>query len=219
MQLRRPRCRSVELNEPFVAALEQALERARRARDRRGQLTPGDLLRLPHARDDSRAARRDGSEADEGAAGRRGRPNWCRARWPHSSGCGFTKGRISENSIATPADSATSSSRIADAAANGQTSLQERLAARIAELTAELPVDRTAMAAGDRPDGRALRHQRGSHAVPRAPGPLDRALRRRRAMRPEAGLSAAGDEPRDQHHRLQGRRPGGLRVQVHELNQ
>ena len=36
--------------------------------------------------------------------------------------------------------------RIADAAANGQTSLQERLAARIAELTAELPVDRTAIA-------------------------------------------------------------------------
>jgi uncharacterized protein (TIGR00255 family) len=36
--------------------------------------------------------------------------------------------------------------RIADAAAQGQTSLQERLAARIAELTAELPVDRTAIA-------------------------------------------------------------------------
>ena len=49
VQLRQAAVPHVELNEAFVAALEAALERARLRGVIAGHLTPGDLLRLPHA--------------------------------------------------------------------------------------------------------------------------------------------------------------------------
>ena len=49
MQSKRVVVPQVELNEAFVAALEHALERARLRGVVAGHLTPGDLVRLPHA--------------------------------------------------------------------------------------------------------------------------------------------------------------------------
>jgi len=49
VQPRRGPAVDVELNEPFLAALESALERARAAGIVEGRLTAGDLLRLPQA--------------------------------------------------------------------------------------------------------------------------------------------------------------------------
>ena len=57
-----------------------------------------------------------------------------------------------------------------------------------------------------------LRHQRGGRAVPRPRRALGGARRRAGAVRPQARLPAAGDEPRGQHDRLEGRRPARVRA-------
>ena len=145
MQSRRPALPEVELNEPFVAALEQTLERARARGIVSGQLTPGDLLRLPHAVS-IREQSGEMTEADKAqlAAGL--------TELVQGAVAALERMRIHEGThLREDLESRRRGlgeliSRIADAAANGQTSLQERLGARIAELTAELPVDRTAIA-------------------------------------------------------------------------
>ena len=145
MQPRRPALTEVELNEPFVAALEQTLERARARGIVSGQLTPGDLLRLPHAVS-IREQSGEMTEADKAqlATGL--------TELVQGAVAALERMRIHEGThLRDDLDSRRRGlgeliDRIADAAANGQTSLQERLAARIAELTAELPVDRTAIA-------------------------------------------------------------------------
>jgi uncharacterized protein (TIGR00255 family) len=145
MQPRRAALPEVELNEPFVAALEQALERARARGLVSGHLTPGDLLRLPHAvaiREQSGDMTED--EKAKLAAGL--------TELVQGAVAALERMRIHEGAhLRDDLDSRRRGlddliARIADAAAQGQTSLQERLAARIAELTAELPVDRTAIA-------------------------------------------------------------------------
>jgi uncharacterized protein (TIGR00255 family) len=145
MQPRRAALPEVELNEPFVAALEQALERARARGLISGHLTPGDLLRLPHAvaiREQSGDMTED--EKAKLAAGL--------TELVQGAVAALERMRIHEGAhLRDDLDSRRRGlddliARIADAAAQGQTSLQERLAARIAELTAELPVDRTAIA-------------------------------------------------------------------------
>jgi uncharacterized protein (TIGR00255 family) len=145
MQSRRPALPEVELNEPFVAALEQALERARARGIVSGQLTPGDLLRLPHAVS-IREQSGEMTEADKAqlASGL--------TELVQDAVAALERMRIHEGAhLREDLESRRRGlgdliDRIAEAAANGQTSLQERLAARIAELTAELPVDRTAIA-------------------------------------------------------------------------
>jgi len=145
MQSRRPALPEVELNEPFVAALEQALERARARGIVSGQLTPGDLLRLPHAVS-IREQAGEMTETDKAqlATGL--------TELVQGAVAALERMRIHEGMhLREDLESRRRGlgdliNRIADAAANGQTSLQERLAARIAELTAELPVDRTAIA-------------------------------------------------------------------------
>ena len=71
----------------------------------------------------------------------------------------------------------------------------------------DLPVDRTAIAQEIVRVARPIGHQRGGHALPRLTSRTGRRCRGRRTLRPQAGLPAAGNEPRDQHHRLEGRRP------------
>jgi len=145
MQPRRPALPEVELNEPFVAALEQTLERARARGIVSGQLTPGDLLRLPHAVS-IREQSGEMTEADKAqlATGL--------AELVQGAVAALERMRIHEGAhLREDLESRRRGlgdliGRIADVAANGQTSLQDRLAARIAELTAELPVDRTAIA-------------------------------------------------------------------------
>ena len=145
MQSRRPALPEVELNEPFVGALEQALERARARGIVSGHLTPGDLLRLPHAVS-IREQAGEMTETDKAqlATGL--------TELVQGAVAALERMRIHEGMhLREDLESRRRGlgdliNRIADAAANGQMLLQERLAARIAELTAELPVDRTAIA-------------------------------------------------------------------------
>jgi uncharacterized protein (TIGR00255 family) len=145
MQLRRAALPEVELNEPFVVALEQTLERARTRGVVTGHLTPGDLLRLPHAivireqtaelteLDKAKLATALG-EAVEGAVAA-------------LEGMRIHEGEhLREDLDGRRRGLTTLIERIAEAAASGQAALQERLAVRVTELTADLPVDRTAIA-------------------------------------------------------------------------
>ena len=79
-------------------------------------------------------------------------------------------------------------------------------------MSASLPIDQAALA---QEVVRAAQRSDIAEEVTRFRGPpraLGRADRCRRAVRPQARLPAAGDEPRDQHHRQQGRRHRGLRA-------
>ena len=100
---------------------------------------------------------------------------------------------------------------LAEAAENGREELEARLMERVKELLMAGARRSERPCSGDCAGGAALGHHRGGHALSRAPRALGRAGRRRRAMRAQARFPAAGDEPRDQHHRLQGRRSTGVR--------
>lgn len=134
----------VEFNEPFVVALESALERARLRGVVAGHLTPGDLLRLPHAitikdqpavpdaAGESLAALVD--EAVQAALAELGRMR-------------THEGAALRHDLDARRDGLASLiARIAEASAAGQQALEARLAARVAELTSDLPLDRAAVA-------------------------------------------------------------------------
>jgi uncharacterized protein (TIGR00255 family) len=134
----------VEFNEPFVVALESALEHARLRGVVAGHLTPGDLLRLPHAitiRDqpavpdaagESLAALVD--EAVDAALAELGRMR------THEGAA------LRRDLDARREGLEALTERIAEAAAAGQQAFEARLAARVAELTGDLPLDRAAVA-------------------------------------------------------------------------
>jgi uncharacterized protein (TIGR00255 family) len=145
VQLRQAAVPTVELNEPFVVALETALEHARLRGVVAGHLTPGDLLRLPHAitiRDQPAVSPEQAGDgvgalvdlAVEAALAELGRM------------------RVHEgDQLRRDLDSRREGlgvliTRIAEAAASGQQALEARLAARVAELTGDLPLDRVAVA-------------------------------------------------------------------------
>ena len=210
LQFRRPPVPTVELNEAFVAALELALERARARGVIAGHLTPGDLLRLPHAlsiRDQPNERRRRGRRRGErgGGAGADGRDRRARA---HAG----PRRRASARRPREPAARARRPDRAdrASGRGTGQNDLQARLRARIAELTADQPLDRAVVA---QEVVRMVGRSDISEEVTRFRAHLA-ALGGARgcagAVRPQARFPAAGDEPRDQHHRLEGRRPGGV---------
>ena len=145
MQARRPVVPQVELNEPFITALERTLDTARVRGIITGNLTPGDLLRLPHAltirEQAAEPAPGDGAalaaalaEAVEGALAELERMRVHEGEHLH------------DDLEARRAGLAAHIERIAEAAVGGQADLQARLAARVTELTSELPVDRTAIA-------------------------------------------------------------------------
>ncbi|HEX7085507.1 MAG TPA: YicC/YloC family endoribonuclease [Vicinamibacterales bacterium] len=133
----------VELNEPYIAALESALEHARTRGIITGHLTPGDLVRLPHAivvRDappDDDAGEALGAQVD---------------RAIEEALAALERMRVHEGEHlrqdleARRLGLADLIEQIAAAAAAGADGLRERLAARVEELTADLAVDRAAIA-------------------------------------------------------------------------
>jgi uncharacterized protein (TIGR00255 family) len=145
VQLRQAAVPHVELNEAFVTALEAALERARLRGVVAGHLTPGDLLRLPHAimireqpaLPDSGAAENIAQAVDQAVQDALAELERMRVH----------EGRQLQRDLdARNQAMAELIDRIAAAAAAGQQSLQERLAARVAELTTDLPLDRASVA-------------------------------------------------------------------------
>jgi uncharacterized protein (TIGR00255 family) len=142
---RRPVVPQVELNEGFVAALEGALERARLRGVIAGHLTPGDLLRLPQALSirDHPAEAGDGAEAALAEL---------LLKAVEDVVADLERMRLHEgNHLRADLDArrgglAALIEQIWDAAQGGQRDLQARVAVRVAELTADLPVDRTAIA-------------------------------------------------------------------------
>ncbi len=145
VQLRQAAIPQVELNEAFVTALEAALERARLRGIIAGHLTPGDLLRLPHAL----SIREQPAVPEEGAgeavaalveqAGADALAELGRMR--------THEGRHLKQDLDTRKQGlAGLIEQIADAAASGQQGLQQRLATRVSELTGDLSLDRAAVA-------------------------------------------------------------------------
>ncbi len=145
MQSKRAVVPQVELNEAFVSALEQALERARLRGVVAGHLTPGDLVRLPHALTivDKPA---ETTEADVAAVAE------TLGQAVEEAVRALEQMRLHEGEHLQQDLNARRSTlaalieRIASAAADGQAGVQARLSARVAELSADLPVDRTAIA-------------------------------------------------------------------------
>jgi len=145
VQLRQAAVPHVELNEAFVAALEAALERARLRGVVAGHLTPGDLLRLPHAitiREqpavpDAGAAEAIAQAVDQAVQDALAELGRMRVHEGQ---------QLQRDLDARKQAMAELIERIAAAAAAGQQSLQERLAVRVAELTSDLPLDRASVA-------------------------------------------------------------------------
>ena len=145
IQLRQAAVPQVDLNEPFVTALEAALERARLRGVIAGHLTPGDLLRLPHAI----TIREQPAVPDEGA-GEAAAALVEQAVSDALAELGRMRtheGQHLKQDLDTRQQGlAALIERIADAAAAGQQGLQDRLATRVAELTGDLGLDRGAVA-------------------------------------------------------------------------
>lgn len=145
LQFRRPPVPTVELNDAFVAALELALERARARGVIAGHLTPGDLLRLPHAIS-IRDQPTDGAGEDDGAV------NGAVAQALTEAIAELEGMRVHEGAHLRDdlegrrRGLADLIERIARAAADGQNDLQSRITARITELTTEQPLDRSLVA-------------------------------------------------------------------------
>jgi len=145
VQLRQAAVPHVELNEAFVTALEAALERARLRGVIAGHLTPGDLLRLPHAitiREQPAVADSGNNEAIGQAvdqAVQEALAELGRMRVHEGQ-------QLQRDLDARRQGMADLIERIAAAAAAGQQSLQERLAVRVSELTSDLPLDRASVA-------------------------------------------------------------------------
>jgi uncharacterized protein (TIGR00255 family) len=144
LQLRQAPVPHVELNAPFVAALQAALETARAEGLVAGALTPGDLLRLPHAivvRDAPAGNDAIPQELAEGVE-----------RAVEQALRALDTMRVHEG-VQLRADFAARRALLADlidrlaaAAAAGRAALEARLDERVRELTADVQVDRAALA-------------------------------------------------------------------------
>jgi uncharacterized protein (TIGR00255 family) len=142
VQLRQAPVPEVELNEPFVRRLGEALERARGEALVSGALTPGDLLRLPQALV-IREAPRDAEGADTAALAEStvgealAALNHMRAR---------EGGHLQEDLEARRTLLAGQLEQVAAAAETGRAALEARLAERVRELARDLPNDPAAIA-------------------------------------------------------------------------
>ena len=136
---------TVQLNEPFVAALEQALDRARVAGLVVGHLTPGDLIRLPQALtvQEQVAEPRDGDlerlEAEVTGVVERGVAELDTMRIDE----GAHLAQDLESRVQTVAAAVT---QVAEAASEGEATLSARLTERVREVAAEVQADPTAVA-------------------------------------------------------------------------
>ena len=138
LQLRHAAAPSVELNEPFVEALRNALAAARDQGLIEGRLSPGDLLRLPQA-----LTIREKPVAEALPAALNGSLD----RAVEQALTELDRMRAHEGShlradvAARHALLSQLVDRLATAAADGRVALEARLSERVRELTAELQVD------------------------------------------------------------------------------
>jgi uncharacterized protein (TIGR00255 family) len=141
MQPRQSPAPFVELNAPFVAALESALSAARQQGLVEGALSPGDLLRLPHAvtiREESAELTPELLAAvDCAVEGALQDLDRMRTHEGQHLRADLTARR---ELLADLVD------RLAAAAGEGRVALEARLRDRVQELTADLQVDRAAVA-------------------------------------------------------------------------
>jgi uncharacterized protein (TIGR00255 family) len=147
LQLRQTPGVDVEFNEEFARALEIALDKARERGLVAGTLTPGDLLRLPQAitireqqPDDDEAAstaERASTQAREAVEQALIDLNSMRAREGES-----LRGDLDSRRTAV----ADLVERIAGAADEGRTAMEQRVTERVRELRTELQADETAVA-------------------------------------------------------------------------
>ncbi len=144
VQLRQEPVLTVELNEAFVNALGVAMDRARDRGLIQGTLTPGDLVKFPQAltvREQPVELDPESSRTVEEAvdsAVERALTELDRMR--RSEGAHLQADLDSRKAaVASMVES------VAIAAADGDSALQARLAERIAELTADLQIDRNAI--------------------------------------------------------------------------
>ena len=131
----------VELNAPFVAALQAALSAARAQGLVDGALTPGDLLRLPHAltiREESAELTPELTASIDGAV-ERALADLDRMRRHEGQ-------HLRADLTARRELLAELIDRLAAAAAEGRVGLEARLRERVQELTADLQVDQAAIA-------------------------------------------------------------------------
>jgi uncharacterized protein (TIGR00255 family) len=205
LQLRQGPVPQVELQEDFAKAVAAAIEIARERGIVKGELTPGDLLRMPQAfviRD--RAA--DGASLGELLA-----PGFEASL--NDAIDQLEAMRIHEGEhLATDLTARKTAlgrliEKLAGAAEAGRGDLEARLSERVNELLASVPGDPAAIAQ------EIVRvAQRRSHQVSRSPDALGRARRHDGTVRPQARLPVAGDESRSQHDRLEGRWCAGVRA-------
>jgi uncharacterized protein (TIGR00255 family) len=145
VQLRQANVPTVELNEEFANALTAALDRARERGLVNGQLTPGDLLRMPQAitvRDRGREAEPEAEAqlaASVEAAVDQALADLDAMRMREG-------GHLRADLDARKVMLADLIERLAGAAAEGRVSLESRLAERVRELSAQLPVDQAMVA-------------------------------------------------------------------------
>jgi uncharacterized protein (TIGR00255 family) len=131
----------VELNAPFVAALHSALAIARQQGLVEGALSPGDLLRLPHAvtiREESGELTPDLAASIEGAVERAlaDLDGMRRHEGQHLRADFAARRTLLDDLI----------ERLAAAAADGRAALEGRLRDRVRELAADLQADQAAIA-------------------------------------------------------------------------
>jgi uncharacterized protein (TIGR00255 family) len=145
MQLRRPPAVDVEFNEQLGAALVAALEVARERGLVNGSLTPGDLLRLPQALAiRERPTERDAAMMEDIGALVTAATEKALAELEEMRATEGDHLRLDLDARRTLL--AEMVERIGSAAADGQAELQLRLAGRVQELTADLQIDRAAVA-------------------------------------------------------------------------
>ena len=145
VQLRHPVAPSVELNEDFANALSAAIERARERGIVRGALTPGDLLRHPQAI----AVRDRPAEADPAVEAQLGSSVEASVEQALAD---LDAMRVREGDhLRTDLETrrlflADIIERLRLAAEEGRAAVEIRLRDRVAEISAELPVDQAMVA-------------------------------------------------------------------------
>ena len=210
VQMRQEPVLKIAINEAFTSALAEALNKAREAGLVQGSLAPGDLLRFPQAL----TVREEAPELDDAgrAALEASVVKAVERALDDLDGMRLTEGAMLRADLDGRKDGVLAAVEdVAAKAAAGEALLRERLARRVGDLAADLGHRPRGGGAGSRAIRGALGHQRGSGAVPRARAAVELADGGARAVRAQAGFPAAGDEPRGEHHRLEGRRLGHSR--------
>ncbi|MCX6544327.1 MAG: YicC family protein [Acidobacteria bacterium] len=145
IQLRQPPKLEIELNEAFAIALAAAMTRARAVGLIEGALQPGDIMRFPQAL----TVREQAAELDAAAAAaiEAGILGAVEQALQELDVMRSREGALLQQDLdARRTSVAAQMQRVAELAQAGEHTLSDRLGARIAELTAELAVDRGAIA-------------------------------------------------------------------------